>query len=464
MLRIVRFAVVVAVIAAAAVWLADNPGDVVIRWQGYAITGSVAVLTATVALVAIICALLYRVWCWLRASPRRLAQNRASRRRERGYRALTEGLIAAAAGDAKVAHRMGRESGRLLDNPFNLLLLAQAAQLDGNEAAAQRHFNAMLDHPETEFLGLRGLLVQATKADDWETALDHARRAYALRPETEWVSSALFDLEVRDADWRGAQKTLESATRRKTVGAEESQRRRAVLLAERAREAQAAGRDDEALSLAREAHRSAGDLTAATLLAARLSTAAGKTRAAARLVEDGWARAPHPDLVHAYAALAPDETPMERFKRIERLTRRREDHPEGHIALAEAALEAELWGTARSHLEAVSHQRPTQRVFGLLAALAERENGDAAAARVWLLRAANSPADAAWLCDECGGLSAGWSAGCNACGAFDTLAWKLPPIPAAMAPPEETTALPAVAEKAEPGPPALVVDAAMTRE
>jgi HemY protein len=463
-LRAVAFVVFLAALTAAAVWLADHPGDVVIHWQGYAISSSVAVLVAAVALISIVCALVYRAWRWLRDGPRRLARNRAARRRERGYQALTEGLVAAAAGDAKVAHRLGRESGRLLDNPFNLLLLAQAAQLDGNEAAARRHFGAMLDHPETEFLGLRGLIVQANKAGDRETALDYARRAYALRPETEWVNTALFDLEVGGGDWRAAQRTLEAAARRKAVAPDDAQRRRAVLLAERARTAQEAGRDDEALALAREAHRLAGDLVAATVLAASLLTVAGKSRAAAKLIEESWAREPHPELARTYADAAPEETSLERFKRIESLAKRREDHPESQIALAEAALEAELWGAARSHLEAAARQRPTRRVFRLLATLEERENADAAAARSWLLRAAGAPPDAAWLCDKCGASSAAWGARCAACGGFDTLAWKMPPIAADPAPPEAAAALPATREKHEPGPPAAIVDAALARE
>ena len=40
----------------------------------------------------------------------------------------------------------------------------------------------MLKHPETEFLGLRGLLAQAMKEGDWETALKLARRAICAAP------------------------------------------------------------------------------------------------------------------------------------------------------------------------------------------------------------------------------------------------------------------------------------------
>ncbi len=462
-MRILAFIVAVVALAVAGAWLADHPGDVAIRWQGWAITTSVGVLLLLVAGVAVLWALTYQSWRWLRAGPRRFRDNRAARRRERGYQALTKGLVAVAAGDARAAQRFGKEAGQLVENPLNLLLLAQAAQLDGDETKARRHFGAMLEHDETEFLGLRGLIVQATKAGDWEAARDYARRAYALRPETEWVNSALFDLEARAGDWRAAQKALESAARHKHLNAAEVPRRRAVVLAERARAMRAGGSDDDALALAREAHKLAPGLVAATALAAELLAAQGKRRAASRLVEDGWKRAPDPELARAFAAIAPGETAIERVKRFERLHQSNPGHPESHIALAEAALEAELWGSARAHLEAAAQERPTQRVFRLLATVEERETGDAEAVRAWLLRAASAAGDAAWLCGKCGAVSAEWGARCTACDGFDSLAWRVPPMPAAIARREPEAALPPAAEEAAATPP-VVVDAVVARE
>ena len=456
-LRVLWFVGVVAVLIVAAVWLAENPGNVTIGatipgrdWPHVEITTSVGVLLAFAAAVAILLSFVYEIWRWLRTGPRRLVSGRAARRREQGFLALTRGLVAVAAGDAKAAKRFGRRSGRLLDNPLSLLVLAQSAQLNGDEAAARRHFRAMLDHSETEFLGLRGLLVQATKAGDWGAALGYAQRAYALRPSAEWVSSALFDLEVRAGNWRAAQKTLEAAVRHKHVGPADAPRRRAVVLIQRARVARAAGRDEEALRLAREAHKLAPDLVAATVVAAELLIAAGKARAAAAIIEEGWTIAPHPRLAGAYAAIAPEETAMQRAKRIERLHARAPDHLESQIAAAEAALAADLWGTARGHLEAAARGRPTQRVFRLMATLEERDGGDAEAIRSWLLRAAGAPPDAAWRCDQCGMAADEWGTRCESCGAFDSLAWRPPrALSATVAP--SVTVEPIAADSDAPG-------------
>jgi HemY protein len=460
-MRAFGFLLVLAALTWGAVQLADNPGQVAIIWQGYRINFSVGVLLLLVAAIAVLWATLSRLWRWLRSGPGRFMENRASRRREQGYRLLTQGLVAAAAGDAKAAHQIGAQAGRLVQTPLNLLLLAQAAQLNGDEAAARRYFEAMLEHSETEFLGLRGLIVQATKTGDWETARAHARRAYGLRPETEWLSSVLFDLEARAGDWRAAQKTLEAAVRAKLVDPHDAPRRRAVVLAERARAAQ---NSEDALIFAREAHKLDPGLVAATALAAGLLAAQGKARAATKMVEAGWTCGPHPDLARAYTAIAPDEPALERTRRFERLHALNPDHPESRIALAEAALEAELWGEARRHLEAAATERPTQRVYRLLAALEERQGADSLddkgdlddggtmineeAMRQWLLRAASAAPAAAWLCSKCGAASDQWRARCAGCGAFDSLDWKLPPTVAPKPPPEDIKSLGPVVDAA----------------
>ena len=467
MLRVLYFVFVVALATLAALWLVDLPGAVTIDGPDYQLTTSLSVLIVAVAAIAVVWALVYHVWRWLRGGPRRIAAGWSARRHDRGYQALTKGLVAIAAGDAKAAQRFGRDSGRLLDNPLNLLVLAQSARLTGDETGARRHFQAMLVHPETEFLGLRGLLVQATNAGDWEAALGYARRAYALRPETEWVGNALFDLQARAGDWRAAQKTLEAAVRRKHVAAGHAPRRRAVLLAERARAAYGDGEEAAALGLAREAHKLAPSLTAAAALAAGLLAKTGKKRAAAKVIEAAWRLAPHGELAAAYAALGAGESALERVKRLERLHALNADHPESHLALAQAALDAELWGAARNHLLAAADRQPSQCVYRLLATAEERDSGSAEAVRNWLMSAASAPPDPAWLCDKCGDAAAEWSARCEACGAFDSLGWKLPPTPAHLSAAPVTTPLPRADDAPLPSasiaPPGAVDDIA-TRE
>ena len=158
MARALWFLFVLGLLVIAAVWLADNPGSVTVYWRDYRADTSVALLLVAVALIAVAAAAAYRLWRFIRRAPASLSRAGRERRRRRGYLALTQGLVAVAAGDAEEArHQVKRADGLLDDPPLTLLLSAQAAQLAGDEGAGGNYFAAMLERPETEFLGLRGL-------------------------------------------------------------------------------------------------------------------------------------------------------------------------------------------------------------------------------------------------------------------------------------------------------------------
>ena len=103
MIRALWFLLKVAVVIAAAIWLADRPGTVSVHWLGYAVEAPfwVALLVTIVALG--IAALGYRLIRALIRTPYRIRRHSRVRRRERGYRALTQGMVAIAAGDAQTA-------------------------------------------------------------------------------------------------------------------------------------------------------------------------------------------------------------------------------------------------------------------------------------------------------------------------------------------------------------------------
>src|SRR4051812_34377382 len=99
MLRVLWFFLKLGLLVAAAVWLANRPGAVTFQWLGYRVETTVGIALLGVLLLAGLAAVLYRLWGWLRGTPRRVARSRAESRRTRGYRALTQGMVAIAAGD-----------------------------------------------------------------------------------------------------------------------------------------------------------------------------------------------------------------------------------------------------------------------------------------------------------------------------------------------------------------------------
>ncbi|MBV8592769.1 MAG: hypothetical protein JOZ27_00545, partial [Caulobacteraceae bacterium] len=183
MIRLLIFLVAIAAVAWGLMWFADNPGIVDITWRGVEYRLSVMLALEAVIVLA---GLISLVWAALRFVfnvPSLARLGARSRRRDRGLTALTRGLIAVNAGDARAAARYAAEATRLAERePLTRLLRAQAAQLSGDRKAAVAAYKTMLESPSTLGIGLRGLHVEARRSGEHEAALQYAMRANAHAP------------------------------------------------------------------------------------------------------------------------------------------------------------------------------------------------------------------------------------------------------------------------------------------
>jgi HemY protein len=384
MLRWLLLAVALGLAAWGAASLAEVPGSISLTWNDWRIDTSLGVFIGALLVLMGIAALVYRGLWTLRRAPELLGRGRRERRQRLGYEALSRGLVAVAAGDADMARRQARRAEALLDGrPLTMLLSAQAAQLQGDDQAAQRFFAAMRERPDTEFLGVRGLLAQAVKRQDWEEGLRLAERAYRLNPKSEWVVGTLYDLQKRAGRWADAEATLKQRSALHLLPAAAVPRERADILLRQSETVSG----DTALSLAKKAYQADPGYPAAAARYARLLIAAGRHGRAAEAIERAWQVRPDAELAELYwdARLAHDA--LAKVKASQRLATYNPDHTESRIAIAVAALEARLWGEARSNLESVAGESATPRVCRLMAELEEAEHGDLSRARIWLMRA-----------------------------------------------------------------------------
>lgn len=435
MIRLVVFLIIAILAALVAVWFANNPGHVMLQWQGMQVETSVGVaIVGILAVAALLTLLVEIVWGVVRL-PARLARSRRRARTIEGYQTLSQGLIAAAAGDRNVARAHVKEAERLIGaEPAVLLLGAQSAQLDGDEERARLQFRRMLDVPEASILGLRGLLAQAVKSSDPE-ALELARRAYRKSPETQWTVSTLFDLLIRQRLWSEASNLVAPLERLGIVDSAMARRHRAALSTLIAQDSLAAGDAREALSEGRKGFKTLPNFAPPSVVAARAAIELDRISDARRQIERAWQIRPHPELAQAYGALAPSETPAERLKRFDRLRRRHPSHLETHLIMGELALAAKDLDKARSHLEQAVEQGPTQKTCRLMADL-ERAAGHAEEAQRWEHRVADAVPDLAWVSEVSGEAFDTWRP-FDGNDAFDRLVWSTPPRVSALLGPDQ---------------------------
>lgn len=426
MLRALILFALVALIAVAAVVLADLEGSVVVLIGNKEYRLFLPVAAALVMILTFLTIVAYRIITAFVDAPAEFFRWRAMGRRRKGFAALTRGLVAAAAGDDEEARRQTRKAISLVgEPPLALLLAAQTSQLEGDDESAQRYYTQMLQSKETEFLGLRGLFMAASRRGDATQAISIAERARVLRPKTRWALNALFDLNVARSTWTEAAAALDAQMRAKLIDPGIAKRRRAVLSAAAAREAERKGDAEQALRHAEDALSLAPSFAPAALIAAKHFAAQGRQWKAGSLIETAWTHEPHPDLARAYANLKPEESPPARAKRLAALAGINPEHPESQILSAAVSMSVGRFEEARETLRPQAERFPVARVCLLMADIERAFGGnEGLAARDWAMRASRAPQDAHWSCSACSRTHKEWSVTCAACGAFDTLSWQ----------------------------------------
>src|SRR3954447_13717543 len=205
MFRIVVFLILVGLAATGAAWVAEQTGDVVLNWGPWRIAMTLPVFVLAIGLTIAACVLLWNLISALLRAPGRIRRHHHARRHQRGRQAITHGLLAIGHGDQTAARQHAETAKRLAgDDPLTLLLHAQAAQLEGDRDGARRAFRAMAERHDTRLLGLRGLFIEAQRADDAYAAVMIADEALKLAPNATWASHAVLGFRCAQEDWNGA--------------------------------------------------------------------------------------------------------------------------------------------------------------------------------------------------------------------------------------------------------------------
>jgi HemY protein len=423
MYRIILFLVLIAIAAAGGSWVADQSGDFALSWGVYSVHRSLPEFAFSLGVIIVAAVLAWSILRGLWRTPQRIKRARRERRQARGRHAITHGLLAIGHGDSTAA-RMHADVARkhAANDPLALLLHAQSAQLDGDREGAQRAFRAMAEREDTRLLGLRGLFIEAQRADDPVAAIMIAEEAIKLAPASTWASQAVLGFRCARGDWSGALTILDNNLASGLIDKPAYRRQRGVLLTARALELENVDRDLSRES-AMEAIKLAPTLVPAAVLASKYQSEAHQIRRSMRIVEAAWLAQPHPDLADAYAHVKLGDSARQRLVRIETLAAKAPGHLESALAVARAAIDATEYARARAAL-APFIAAPTQRVAMLMAEIERTEHGDSGKARTWTLRAVRALHDPVWTAD--GYVSDRWRPVSPVSGRLDAFQWQAP--------------------------------------
>ncbi|MDX8525262.1 heme biosynthesis protein HemY [Mesorhizobium sp. MSK_1335] len=426
MIRILVFLAAVFGLGLGFAWLADRPGEMLVTFNGYQY--QVTLMVAAVAIVAVVAAVMI-VWWLVKSvwnSPYTISRYFRVRRRDRGYQALSTGMIAAGAGDGALARKKTKEAAKLISSdqePLINLLDAQASLLEGDHEGAREKFERMLDDPEMRLLGLRGLYLEAERLGDRNAARHYAGRAAAVAPQLAWAAESTLEELTERGDWDGALKLVEAQKSTRQIERDAANRRRAVLLTAKA-QALVGSDPNAARTAALEANKLVPDFAPAAVIAADMVFRQNDVRKGSRILEAAWKAEPHPDIAELYTHARPGDAVLDRLNRAKKLQELKKNHAESSMAVARAALDAQDFATARREAEAAIRMDRREGAYLLLADIEEAETGNQGKVRQLLSKAVRAPRDPAWVAD--GVISERWVPVSPITGKLDAFTWRAP--------------------------------------
>jgi HemY protein len=435
LVKILAFVAVVMAATLGATMLLDMEGSATIDIGGKAASFSVIemvigliVLVALVWLVLKIIGLAIATFKFLNGDETAISRYFSRNRERKGFEALSEGMMALASGEGRLAMAKANRAEKFLERPeLTNLLTAQAAELAGDRKTAEQTYRKLLGDEKTRFVGVRGIMKQKLEDGDTDTALLLAEKAFAIKPKHVETQDTLLRLQAEKADWKGARQTLTAKLKTGQLPRNVHKRRDAVLALSEAKSIFDEGLTPEAQDAAIEANRMSPDLVPAAVLAAETYIEKDNARAATRVIKKAWDVAPHSNLAGVFAAIVPDEDPAARIKRFRTLTKSHPDHPETKMLLAELNIAAEDFPQARRTIKDLVAEHPTARSLTIMAAIERGEGSADAVVRGWLANALTAPRGPQWICDNCQHIHPAWEPVCTNCSGFDTLTWREPP-------------------------------------
>jgi HemY protein len=374
MIRTLLLALIVLALGAAAAWyLRDETGYVLVSFRGWRLETSLLGLLLALAFTMLSAWVLLRLLLGSVRLPGAMRTMLERRRRERAQRSFEKGLLHLLGGDWKRAEvELVRRAADHHAAQLNYLAAARAAQRLG--AAERRDHYLRLAAALSPEIERATLLTQAelqVERGEFVAARETAERLRQVDPKQPYATALLAEALHGLGDWDALRRLLHEGF---AATALTPTRRRELL--ERAtieclRAATGEARLDRVKALWTETPSDSRLWPALRLHYASSLARLNAQAEAVALASDTLAREWDAGLAELYGELEPKDA-LGQLAAIEQWLTRYGERPELLIAAGRACLRNRLWGKARSYLEAVLAQAPSAPAYLVLARVCEQ--------------------------------------------------------------------------------------------
>jgi HemY protein len=372
----------------------QDPGNVSIIWLGYEVRFTVVVGFCLLLIFLFLFNLLFGFLSWLFGGPFKWfsffthAQERKTKRQLLDFISSFEAETYTDA--LKKQQKIAR---RLSTNPIFIWFSGLAFEKAEKHLEAEMYFMDLIKNPASAFLGLKGHIRSAFHRQDTISAYDLLHRIRKLAPTSPWVLKHLLAVTREQQKFEESEALICRLEDLGYISPDESKKQLAHLFYQKALSPKTD--DSQKETLLKQACSLNPRSIEASYAYALLLKEKGQDSNGLKLLEGAWYLNPHQKVGDLYLEIASPKNPIDVYQIAKKLTKNNASNPETLLFLARKAIEANLWGEARSHLMELlkAKEKPTARVYQLLANLEIAEHKDVKAAFKWLQEGIEAPRD-----------------------------------------------------------------------
>ena len=419
-----KYFIQLAFLLVAFLWIISLNKKIDFSWDGIIFTSTASIILFAIIFLIFLVLIIQRVYLYIRHSPKRIKNTLEIRNYKKGISAIVKSFTAMFNNDTKeLLIQSDKIESYLKDNPISLILKAEAARKAKKFDLAEQHYNKMLLDSNTKTLGLKGLLEQNLKKQDYHHALIYAEEIYNINYKLYWIYRTIIQILIRTKNWQKLIEINKDAFGKKIISKKEYLNSISVAKYEIALIKESFS-SHESLQLFSEANSDRPNFLPIVKKFANLLINNNQISKAKKLLFKCWSINPHQMLLEEIIFLVKKEDDN-LINIVNKLVKNNPENYDSVVALAKANIISNNWAKAREILKPILSSKPNRTICELMYQIEMGVSNNAQKANSWKSRGLLGDAEKTWVCKHSGLSQDEWSSVSEG-EHFDSLEWTWP--------------------------------------
>lgn len=392
--------------------------------ENIVITTSTSVLIIGVLIVILITIFFQKILFFFQKSALRYKIYKERLTHQKGYNSFLQGMVALVNKDFKRAVQEAKKANKYFkDESLSLLLKSEILKVEKKYEELNSVYEEMLKNTHTNLLGLRGLMEQNLRAQDYHHAFIYGEKLFNLNPRIDQLYETLVNIIGKTNNWQKLLQINEQSFKQKIINKVIYEQNKSISLYEIAKIKQH-GSNKEAINLMEKAIKLRESFSPYISFYIQLLININKLEKAKKILNKNWTNLPHPDLKNEIILLA-NKMKISFYELAKSITYNSTNHPLSRILLTESLIEKQDWENARNQIKTLLEHNPTREVCLLMANIEKGDTGDPQKINSWISRSNYARISKIWVCQISNVTQNEWTS-VSQSGYFNSLKWQYP--------------------------------------